>query len=534
MRKGVRGALAVGAIACLWAVAAEPVAAADNESMGGISGYQIRSDDCPWSACGRMPAGLVEREGDLEALGMPPDSMNLREAPGVTREEAQGQLGDPGTDQLVFLDFDSAPETVIIADASGQAIAELVSHVYTPEERAAIQGRLEADYARFPNISFTQVEPAAGSPFARVRFACGNGVPGSSCITFDPPSGALAVLFGAAESVDFRNRNRSDEAFVQADLPEFVVALGGFGFFNQVLGVPIDGNDPESVRQAISSAVVTQASNTAAHELGHLLGLRHHDSFGPPGSGLPTTGQPDPQAFIPVFDRGVAALETVEHLMASGETVALPMAAAFAADRFFSERSATKLLATRRIPLQSEALLPVTEDGSLALRVGRLFVPNTVLNPRAAGSGFLDVVGSVVSPAAVSPTSSDVFQFSGRAGQVISAEVSSAANPRAADPVVTDLGLFLVRPDGARELVAFNLQNFEGFDPLLLDVTLPEDGVYELLVQASEFLVIGGVAFPLEGPDADLATGTYELLLYSVGGPLRVGANRSPQSFLRR
>jgi len=38
--------------------------------------------------------------------------------------------------------------------------------------------------------------------------------------------------------------------------------------------------------EACTKAIVRQASQTAAHELGHLLSLRHHDSFGPPDGGL--------------------------------------------------------------------------------------------------------------------------------------------------------------------------------------------------------------------------------------------------------
>jgi len=38
--------------------------------------------------------------------------------------------------------------------------------------------------------------------------------------------------------------------------------------------------------EAYTKVIIRQASQTAAHELGHLLSLRHHDSFGPPGGGL--------------------------------------------------------------------------------------------------------------------------------------------------------------------------------------------------------------------------------------------------------
>jgi len=37
-----------------------------------------------------------------------------------------------------------------------------------------------------------------------------------------------------------------------------------------------------------SAAVVIASVNTTAHETGHLLGLRHYDSFLMPGTGFPT------------------------------------------------------------------------------------------------------------------------------------------------------------------------------------------------------------------------------------------------------
>ena len=61
------------------------------------------------------------------------------------------------------------------------------------------------------------------------------------------------------------------------------------------------------------------SASIGAHELGHLVGLVHADSFGPLGSGIPV--RPGSDALIPAYPGPNAAFETTSHLMATGGSV---------------------------------------------------------------------------------------------------------------------------------------------------------------------------------------------------------------------
>ncbi|MBX3401239.1 MAG: cadherin-like domain-containing protein [Gemmataceae bacterium] len=142
--------------------------------------------------------------------------------------------------QLVYLDFDSA---------TGPN-----EYFYSIEDRNLIQSRLEQDYA-FPfSIVFTQTRPSIGRYGTIVLNA---GAPGSN----------EALIAGLASELDFRNVNTGSVALINAN-----------GFLGR-RGQPA----------ATSPNYVAFTSTLIAHELGHLLGLRHNDSFGPIGAS--TDGQ---------------------------------------------------------------------------------------------------------------------------------------------------------------------------------------------------------------------------------------------------
>ncbi len=61
------------------------------------------------------------------------------------------------------------------------------------------------------------------------------------------------------------------------------------------------------------------SAKIAIHELGHLLGLRHSDAFGPIGFGMHSP--PGAGAFKPEFPGPVAAFETFDHLIGSPASV---------------------------------------------------------------------------------------------------------------------------------------------------------------------------------------------------------------------
>ncbi|MGE0761233.1 MAG: PKD domain-containing protein, partial [Pirellulaceae bacterium] len=144
--------------------------------------------------------------------------------------------------QLVFLDFDSATDR-------GEK-------VYTIEERNAIQARLEQDYAAPFSVTFTQTAPPIGKYTAILLNA-----------------GSLeeneALVAGEAAELDWRNANASSRANINV---------------NAFLG-------RRGQPAATSENYVGLTSTIIAHELAHLFGLRHNDSFGPLGIN-PVTGLP--------------------------------------------------------------------------------------------------------------------------------------------------------------------------------------------------------------------------------------------------
>ena len=124
--------------------------------------------------------------------------------------------------QTVLLDFDSGTDGTIN---------------YTTQMRDDVQSLMETIYQDF-DFTFTQSAPTTG-PFTTITYN----------------SGAAG---GLADGIDFRNLNMSDNAVVNVD---------GLGF-------------------TATDDIVGLSANIGSHELGHLVGLRHRDGFGPIGSGV--------------------------------------------------------------------------------------------------------------------------------------------------------------------------------------------------------------------------------------------------------
>jgi len=507
-------------------------AAAQDSGQREVTKVRVETRDCPLAGCGAVFDDIFDVEEMLQARrqagGQSAQAGGEKSAGNGTgggANRGQGlKLGQKNNAaQRVFLNFDAGDAFFDVVDSQGNPIPGFTfeSHQFTQAERDAIQRRLEADYAGF-NVTFTQTRPEDGD-FTTLSFACGDP---DGCLTLTA-DGGLSILFGQADNIDFRNQNRGDSAFIDVNLWEFAAQ------FNPALFEQLSGREVS----ALSEVIVNQAANTGAHELGHILGLRHHDAFGAPGDGLPATGVPSPGDFVPVYEQRQNAEETILHLMASGASVGLPLVQSADFDRFFSERSTVKNAVAERGLVVSEAAVQ-GNNGGLKLR------KTPVPNPLEAGEnadGGLNVRASVVEgrierESNAAAPESDRFRFRGKAGEFINAEVVSFANNLVADPVITALTLFVVEDDGSLTQVFRNDQNFEPFDPLLADVELPRDGEYVLQVSAPNVIFLefdptspGLDPFPLDQTgNAALRSGDYELLVYTVDGKLGGGPQRVP------
>jgi Ca2+-binding RTX toxin-like protein len=364
-----------------------------------------------------------------------------------------------GVTQVVYLDFDSNHSLLVSPD-----------HVYTQPERDAIQARLGADYADF-HVQFTQTVPGSGT-YATLFF---NKTP---VVNGKPQPGGLA------DDLDFRNLNLGGTAAIDV---------------NTFLGGP---NEPA----ATSANFVAFSATVSGHELGHLMGLRHLDSAGPIGFGIPATVPPS--EFSPPYPGPAQAFETNLHLMASPASVGSSLFDAVA-DPFFGEREAVKLAFDESgTAVNEQAGAHDSLATAQGLSLSSLAVPNTLASGYQFGKDFgfaaTDVVGSIkLTNAGVSED--DYYSFAGRAGDLINLQVMSNALTRITNPIDSVLRVY----DGAGNLVTYygstgvNDDENEGQDSVILDLILPSDGTFYVQVDT---YTDGNV------PDTD--TGDYELFVY--------------------
>jgi len=443
--------------------------------------------------------------------------------------------------QVVVLDFEIGDPT--FSGALFGIPFTLPDHVYTEVEKEEIKARLEADYAPY-NFDFVFEAPASGD-FVTLQFNS-NDAPGDGTAGILPTGG---ILFGSAGELDFGNDSRSVTAINDANFWTALVFLDPFfgfppgGILELFSGIDVDqdGLGPDTgltVEEALSLAIVNQSANTGAHELGHGLGLRHYDAFGPIGGGLPDTGTPEPEAFFPVFAGPQNGDETTLHLMASGASSGLGLEGSGNANRFFSERSAIKLAINERGRF-------VTDDqaNSGQAKLKKLQVVNPILEGDNA-DGRIDVRNIVIEGTIEELDEVDTFTFSAKAGEVFNAEMISTVEAGFFpdfDGLFGRLTLFSKDKRGNMTEIASNDDEFESFDSFLIDVTLPVNGTYVLQADAPatvQFDITGdGIpeTVPLalfgEETELDIRLGQYILNAYIVesksgNGPKKIGGPR--------
>lgn len=320
---------------------------------------------------------------------------------------------------------------------------------YTGAMRNQIQALMAGHYTDF-DITVTQVTPVGD--FSTVTFNAGS-------------------AGGLAEQIDFRNVDKNDTAVVNID---------GLGF-------------------VADADIVSASAIIGSHEFGHLLGLRHGDSFGPIGLGRSSTGVPGGAAYTPTYPGPATADETTDHLMASPASVGSSLADT-TNPSWFSERSAIKLANNEQATLQNHSA-PAT-----FLFPDQLVVPNTIVSGDNAGELF--AVKAFTAAGNISAgDENDLFVFDALAGERYSIEVISSAIDQRVMPFDTLLiALDATAPNDPLNYYgvdSFNDDEFETSDSILIDLVIPADGPYALLVRET-FAV------------AEPSTGGYELFGYTL------------------
>ena len=521
------------------------IAATANAEPFEVSTYRIESDDCP--GCAKV---YLQTEAQVfEYMDSMRELMSDGKGNGVG-PTYNGFEGRPNRKkQVVFVDFDAGGDpTFPVCNSDGTLFGIFNDHIYTPEERKTILARIRNDYSQY-KFKITDKRPESGE--FTTLFLGQNDAPvievpetgqlfcpaGSNITTF--PGGGLSILFGRAEGIDFRNQNRDDNAFADGSFWEFLAQLDAqnaeAGFptnnFEALSGVSPDDFGGDIVA-AVSFAVTNQSSNTGAHEVGHLLGLRHQQSLGPPGSGLPDTFRIFPEDFVPVFELGdgefpFQADETVLHTMASGASVGLPLTGSTLTDRFFSERSAVRLAFNERGRVRFEDDIRAQNlYGYPYVELKMLNTPNTIeigINAAACYwvesitvQGNIDEVGEI----------DRYYIWVPEGGDMLNVELISIIGEQLSfdEGILGQVRVYQVDDDGTEELIGINQQSFESvFDAEVFDLVLPEKGWYAIEISAPDEFFPADFdgdfildPFPISAAGApELLTGSYSVLIYT-------------------
>ncbi|MFN5274332.1 MAG: beta strand repeat-containing protein [Planctomycetota bacterium] len=406
--------------------------------------------------------------------------------------------------QWVLLDFDTKTDSqeYVYTDSDRESVIEGLRRIYygyNPDGTI----RQYSDPGRWFNVRFT-------TDIGQIPKDASNNAVDHVVIRFNntPPEGTPG---GSSSEIDVGNTGFSGEAWVQvhgllggtALAPQ--LSVSGNEISGDFMSPPSDGaltygqrNPDNTVPNFLALSV-----KIAAHELAHLMGLRHYDAFGPIGSGVHTP--PGNSAFNPAYPGVSEAFETFSHLISSPASVG--------SDRkndignlFFGEREAIKLSYVMSDPAStrsSESLTPVDRQNGLSQNLSwkTLTVPNTIQSGQNSNANLyaeiLSVTGQIQLDPVTGSSEDDRYSFTGRSGDIVTIEVSSRAlkrfsnmgsNASLTPDGYIDSRLSLLGSNGELvgyyDSVAFNDDEFESSDSILIDVVLPSDGNYTIVVDS--------------------------------------------------
>jgi hypothetical protein len=175
--------------------------------------------------------------------------------------------------QTVYLEFPTEETFDLLAEDRRSSptfsfILTFNSYTFSDEDKQFILERLQADYDGF-KLDFVLDKPS-GCDYSTLSFSTPSsvnffGVPGISILFFIIPGDIvfLEVFFGQADQIDFRNKDQTDSAFIQANvwtaITQFFLGnpAGAFSFFS---GIAVDQDT--SLEEAVKIATLNQVSDS--------------------------------------------------------------------------------------------------------------------------------------------------------------------------------------------------------------------------------------------------------------------------------
>ncbi|MDA8743918.1 PKD domain-containing protein [Rubripirellula amarantea] len=399
--------------------------------------------------------GVIGTPGDDTILGNAADN-SLVGLGGVDMLDGRGGADtlQAGGRRLVYLDFDSETDDD--------------DHVYDNAERQAILQRMLIDYALF-DVSIAILDAGAvlpTTPYITVVFNAG-----IMSVESDD-----VVVGGRSQRIGFRELAAGGRVLINANT-----------FLRPTADVPATGTSEDNRLNGTSENFIALSSTIASHELAHMFGVRHHDAYGPIGSGvyaLSTGGES-----LPNVNFATGADDTRLHLIASPNSVGTQMIDAFG-DPYLGYREAIKLAFAENGMTRLESQTSKVNDPNFASPVQvigelpTLAVPDTIgsLGSDLPSVSAINIAGRIVAPAVGETSESDFYSFSGVPGDLLTIEVLNETIRHRVDRVF-DTVVRLYGPDGqvieyqnSNPFGAFNDNSFESIDAILFDFRLPVRG----------------------------------------------------------